>query len=237
MRGWKTTLTLAGLAWAGVVVAEDVMVARERLAELEARARRVEELEVKVRALEAEVAGLKGGRDGALGVSGPPAMNGVGGGVRAGSWLPGTVARSVERAGPAPAVATRAAEGSMVPMAHVLEHFAADGKAALARYGGVRLRFTGVVSDVEKPLFMAPYDVFFRRAETPLRVRVRLMPPSAASRVYVTQDRTEVVGEWGGRREVLARVGDAVEFEGMVKGMEGGWVEVKATGGLKGARE
>ena len=218
-------------------MAEDVRISRERLAELESRSRRVEDLERQVRALEAEVSRLNAGATGARdrrpgsGAATSPREGGVPG------WLPSGVKKSVEGAGRAPEMTSRMVEGSAVPMAHVLEHFAADAKAAVERYKGVKVRFTGVVADVDKPLFMAPYDLFFRRAETSLRVRVRLMPPPTATRVYVSQDRMTVVGEGGGRREELARVGASVEFEGMVKGVEGGTVEVRALGPVKGGGE
>ena len=224
--GWMGLAT-SGLAWAG-----DVSIARERLAELEARARRVEALEAEVRRLEAELARARAPRPEGTGEGKARATTPS---VVAPGWVPDAVVQSVAKAGPAPAVATRATEGGTVPVAHVLEHFAADAPSALARYQGVKLRFTGVVSDVDKPLFMAPYDVFFRRQDTPLRVRVRCAPPATATRVYVPQDRMTVVGEGGGRREVLARVGDAVEFEGTVKGIEGGVVEVRLQGTVKAA--
>lgn len=117
-------------------------------------------------------------------------------------------------------------------LAHVLSHFGGDPAAALARYKGVKARFHGVVAEVDKPLFMAPFDVVFRRAETPVRVRARATSPSFATRVFVTADRATVMAEGTGRREALARVGDAVVFEGVIKGLEAGMVELTVSGGL-----
>jgi hypothetical protein len=211
-------------------LAEDVAVPRDRLEALEARSRRVEALEAEVRRLESEIRRLKAVPETAATATGtaqrpsanpPPAP-----------WLTPAAAQAAVQAGPAPALDGRLTEGSTVDLAHVLSHFGADPAAALARYKGVKARFHGVVADVDKPLFMAPFDVVFRRSETPVRVRARVASPSFATRVFVTADRTTVVGDGGGRRQVLARVGDAVVFEGVIKGLDGGMVELVASGGL-----
>lgn len=221
MMGW-----MAVGAIATGVLAEDVSIPRERLEALEARSQRVEALEAEVRRLESEVRRLK---------TVPEAAASAAGGASRSSpapWLTPAAAQAAVQAGPAPALEGRLHEGSTVDLAHVVSHFGSDPAAALARYKGVKARFHGVVADVDKPLFMAPFDVVFRRSETPVRVRARVTAPSFATRVFVTADRTIVMAEGGGRRQALARVGDAVVFEGVIKGLDGSMVELVASGGL-----
>lgn len=217
--------------------AEDVVIARERLLELESRARRVDALEAEVQRLEAEIARMrKAASVGApVGASSSPAAprgdaRGTPTAGPAAAWIPPTASKAAEKAGSAPAINEKLALGSTVDLAHVLEHFGSDPAAALARYKGVKARFRGVVADVDKPLFMAPYDVLFRRADTPVRVRARLTPPASATRVFVAADRMSVLAEGGGRRETLARVGEGVELEGVIKGFTAGMVELTAFG-------
>ncbi len=217
--------------------AEDVSIPRERLLELESRARRVEALEAEVQRLEAEVARIRKAASvvAPVGASSNPAAprgdaRGPATAGPAAAWIPPAASKAAEKAGSAPAVTDKLAQGSTVDLAHVLEHFGSDPAAALARYKGVKARFRGVVADVDKPLFMAPYDVVFRRADTPVRVRARLTPPAAATRVFVAADRMSVLAEGGGRRETLARVGEGVELEGVIKGFTAGMVELTVFG-------
>ena len=223
--GWMAVGTIAT-----GVLAEDVAVPRERLEALEARSQRVDALEAEVRRLESEIRRLKAVPETAATTTGAaqrPSAN-----PPPSPWLAPAAAQAAVQAGPAPALDGRVSEGSTVDLAHVLSHFGSDPAAALARYKGVKARFHGVVADVDKPLFMAPFDVVFRRPETPVRVRARVMSPSFATRVFVTADRTTVMGEGGGRRQALARVGDAVVFDGVIKGLDGSMVELVASGGL-----
>lgn len=213
--------------------AEDVSVPRERLAALEARSRRVESLEAEVRRLEAEVRRLQTGSAAIAADAAGAAPAGVARLPSAqppASWLTPAAAQAAAQAGPAPALEGRLTKGSTVDLAHVLSHFGSEPATALTRYKGVRVRFHGVVAEVDKPLFMAPYDVVFRRSDTPVRVRARVTPPGYASRVFVAADRSTVVAEGGGRREVLARVGDAVGFDGVIKGFASGMVELVVLG-------
>lgn len=212
------------------VLAEDVSIPRERLEALEARSQRVEALEAEVRRLESELRRLKTVPEAAASAAGGASRSSAN--PSPAPWLTPAAAQAAVQAGPAPALEGRLHEGSTVDLAHVVSHFGSDPAAALARYKGVKARFHGVVADVDKPLFMAPFDVVFRRSETPVRVRARVTAPSFATRVFVTADRTIVVAEAGGRRQALARVGDAVVFDGVIKGLDGSMVELVASGGL-----
>ena len=212
------------------VLAEDVSIPRERLEALEARSRRVEALEAEVRRLESEVRRLKTVPEAAASAAGGASRSSAN--PSPAPWLAPAAAQAAVQAGPAPALDGRLPEGATVDLAHVVSHFGSGPAAALARYKGVKARFHGVVADVDKPLFMAPFDVVFRRSETPVRVRARVTAPSFATRVFVTADRTIVMAEGGGRRQALARVGDAVVFEGVIKGLDGSMVELVASGGL-----
>ena len=225
MLGWVVVGAAAFSA-----LAEDVAVPRDRLEALEARSRRVEVLEAEVRRLESEIRRLRTAPGPDAPVAGLPQRTSAN--PPPAPWLTPAAAQAANKAGPAPALDGRLPEGSTVDLAHVLSHFGSDPAAALSRYKGVRARFHGVVAEVDKPLFMAPFDVVFRRSETPVRVRARVTSPSFATRVFVTADRATVMAEGTGRREALARVGDAVVFEGVIKGLEAGMVELAVSGGL-----
>ncbi|HEY6170490.1 MAG TPA: hypothetical protein VI454_20825 [Verrucomicrobiae bacterium] len=150
-----------------------------------------------------------------------------------------TVPSPGSRAAPAPAVVVAALPlpaveqwspldpKAAVTMQDLLAHYGANPAAADARYKGKFLRFRGMISGFDKPLFVSHYHVQFRQAGLATAATARISPPPQYKRVYVTTDGQKLMGEASGFLPVpLAQAGTEVVVEGKCSGFRNGSVSI-----------
>lgn len=114
-----------------------------------------------------------------------------------------------------------------VPVHELLAHYAADPKAADARYLKKAFRLQGIVADVDKPLVGSSFVLFFRIPNYDGQVMCEAYPPEKYSRVYATSDRLRVLGVVPGHYPTtLASVGSEMNFIVRCLGIKSGGVRV-----------
>lgn len=190
-----------------------------RLARLEKQAERAESLERELAAARAEITRLNGI---------PPVRPERGGPV----WVHPAVQKAVDDM-PAPRVLDGlkpVTSDEVVDPLELLAHFAADPKAAEARYAKRTFELRGIVAEVDKTLFAAPYQVVFRLPGTMLRGVCEMYPPDHFGKVYVTEDRQRVVGEASGRKTTFATAGTEVRLRVRCEGLKAGAVRFDRCG-------
>jgi hypothetical protein len=110
----------------------------------------------------------------------------------------------------------------VVPAVDVMGQFVADRAAAEARYKKKWVIVRGMISEVDKELFLAPYLVIFRAANSEFRVRCEFMPPDQYSRVYMTNDKKRIIGQSDTSTKTFATVGQEVTLRGRYAGVKDG---------------
>ncbi len=209
MRSPFRPFLLAILLGGSVAVAETVAVEKSRLAELEHQAAKVPGLERDLAAVRAELARSR--------IAAPE---------RPTAWVPPAVEQAVAKAPPTPAVGTLPvlAPGAEVSAIDLLNHYESDPVAAEARYAGRKFHVRGVIAQLDKAMFTSPYLVIFRLPGKSVALECAVSPDDSFGKVYVTGDRTRVVGERGNQRVTFASVGTEVVVEGKCTGGKAGLI-------------
>lgn len=103
----------------------------------------------------------------------------------------------------------------------LMNHYRADAAAAAQRYGKKRLRLRGVVTGFEKPLFVSPYVILLQSTERSWRVVCQVNPPRELKATFPAKRGETLVGvTTSGARLTLLRVGQTVEIEAECRGLK-----------------
>jgi len=209
MRSPFRPFLLAVLLGGSAAVAETVAIERSRLAELEHQAAKVPGLERELAAARAELARSR--------ITAPE---------RPTAWVPSAVEQAVAKAPPTPAANTlpALAPGAEVSVIDLLNHYETDPVAAETRYAGRKFRVRGVIAQLDKAMFTAPYLVIFRLPGRSAALECAVSPDDRFGKVYLTSDRARVVGERGNQRVTFASVGTEVVVEGRCTGGKAGLI-------------
>lgn len=193
---------------------ETVAIDSRRLAELEQKAARVE-------ALEKEVAELRS----ALGRSQSPAPQSGPGSPVVGApsqpaplTPPQAVVPELNLSNRRTAAPERPVKDSREPIfvGELLKGFETNPADAGANYLGKRMDLVGTVSWVEKSPFGSPYTLIFAFRDSRTRLECDVVPDKEFTKVYVSSDRTRIVGETETHKVTLVKLGEEVHIAGKI---------------------
>jgi len=211
--------------------AEDtVTISRSRLAELERRAAEADRLAAELAKAQAEIARLQGDRN-ELGKAKTEIKklkeeqaDLKKATAKSERWLPPAVENAARNLAPTPSIQSLAPlqADEVVSVHDLLNHYAVDPAAADRRYRDHVFKIRGVIAEVDKPLFLAPYKVVFRLPGQSLKAACEVRPPDEFTKVYVTADHEKVVGETERRRVTFAVVGSEATYRGRCRGLRDG---------------
>ncbi|MBI3418037.1 MAG: hypothetical protein HY043_22335 [Verrucomicrobia bacterium] len=213
---WLTFVTLFLCGLLVTLADETITVPKARLQELERKAADADRLATELSAAKAEIARLKGEQTELKKAAAKPAR-----------WLPPAVEKAEQKQPPTPPIHTLPplAKGEVVSIHDLLNHYASDVPAADLRFRKQIFRIRGIVTDVNKELFVSPYRVIFRLPEQTLRVVCEVRPSDEFTKVYVAGDHERVVGEKSGRAPItFISVGDEITYTGRCVGLRNGVV-------------
>lgn len=195
---------------------ETVTISRSRFEEIERKAAEADRLAAELTAAKAEIARLKGEQIELKKAAAKPAR-----------LLPAAVTQAEQQQPPTPSIHSLPPLGrsEAVSVHDLLNHYAADAAAADQRYRKQTFQLRGIVTDVNKDLFVSPYRVIFRLPDQTLRVVCEVRPPDEFTKVYVAGDHERVMGEKPGRAPVtFISVGDEITYTGRCLGLRSGVV-------------
>jgi hypothetical protein len=110
--------------------------------------------------------------------------------------------------------------GELVNALDLMNHYAADAVAAEQRYGKGTLRVQGEVVGLEKPMFVRPYTLLLKTADSQRKIVCTVHPPEQYKTLYTVKNGTEMA--WKDERHgpvMFVKVGQTVMVEGRCKGL------------------
>jgi hypothetical protein len=189
---------------------ETVPISKERLQELERKAADADRLQRELDARNAEIERLKGQKPTAASRKGE-------------TWLPPAAVKAAEKSPPTPPIATvqPVRPDEVVSVNDLLNHYASDPAAAAARYGKKMLTIRGVITELDKTMFLSTYTAAFRVPGVDQRIECEFTPDREFTRVYLTSDKERIIGETYTLRRTFAVVDTEVVVRGRCTGAKG----------------
>jgi hypothetical protein len=201
---------LIGLS-AGAVRGQDtVTISKSRLTELERKAAETDRLAGELEKAREEISRLKGEV-----AARPKAVYQP--------VLPPQVEQAIQKLPPTRPMTELPAlqKGEIVQVSDLLNHYAADSAAADLRYRKKNFKLRGIVTDVDKPMLVSSYKIYFRIPGNPLKMVCDVRSPEYFQKVYV-KDREQVMGETRNGIVKLVAIGQAVTLNGHCAGLKDG---------------
>jgi len=122
-------------------------------------------------------------------------------------------------------------EGEVVSAMDLMGHYAADVRAAAARYEKKRIAVEGEIVGFSKPMFVRPYKIHLKTGDAVKKVFCTLYPPDQYKAVYPTKNGMVLVGLTSREAEVtLFKVGQTVVIEGKCAGADEAGVHLGGCG-------
>lgn len=119
-------------------------------------------------------------------------------------------------------------EGEIVDSLDLANQYRGDVVSADKRYAGQKLTVRGEIVGFEKPMFRRDYKILLPGPDRTTLVVCDLVPPEKFKAVFTTEHGTQLVGDFNGNREPIAKVGQAILVHGRCRGWRSSSVSIIA---------
>lgn len=119
-------------------------------------------------------------------------------------------------------------EGEIVDSVDLANQYRGDAVSAEKRYRDQKFSVRGEIIAFEKPLFRRDYKLLLPGPDRATMVICDFVPPEKFKAVFTTEHGTQLVGDFNGTRETIAKVGQAVLVHGRCRGWRGSSVSIIA---------